>query len=63
MRNAVTRQKITITGIIADDGNAAKVIVKRSTDPEITWWMKKETIEKILDRAMFKLRGQSQRRL
>ena len=31
------------------DGNAAKVILKRSTDPEIKLWMTKEAIKKILN--------------
>ncbi len=41
------------------DGNAAKVILKRSTDPEITWWMKKETIKKILDQRHARITGET----
>lgn len=39
------------------DGNAAKVILKRSTDPEITVWMKKEAIKKILDQRHAQIAG------
>ena len=39
------------------DGNAAKVILKRSTDPEIKLWMKKEAIKKILDQRHAQIAG------
>ena len=39
------------------DGNAAKVILKRSTDPEIKPWMTKEAIKKILDQRNAQITG------
>ncbi len=39
------------------DGNAAKVILKRSTDTEIKPWMTKEAIKKILNRRNAQITG------
>ena len=39
------------------DGNAAKVILKRSTDPKITLWMKKEPIKNIVDQRHARIAG------
>lgn len=39
------------------DGNAAKVILKRSTDLEIKLWMTKERIKKILDQRHARITG------
>jgi hypothetical protein len=41
------------------DGNAAKVILKRSTDPEIKLWMKKEAIKTILDQRHARITGET----
>ncbi len=41
------------------DGNLAKVILKRSTDPEITLGMTKEAIKKILDQSHARITGEN----
>ncbi len=42
---------------MARNGDAGKVILKRSIGPEITLWMKKEAIKNILDQRRARITG------